>query len=214
MRQAERGDSLEKFCGWVRANSIGKMRWGTLTPAATKLKAFLAAALLAHVHALSLLPSPLPPPLLTSLPPTYTLAAGGATHLPGDSSASAARDPRAWASETKESAEQAAFYLRVLLDVIKVTHDVEDEAVPLEFVCPLSTLVMQVGGVGGGDTGGRRGGRAGNGVGVLGSVDGVAKRSGEQVRSTCMRGRECVCVCVCACGSHGMLPCARACRPH
>jgi hypothetical protein len=95
-------------------------------------------------------------------------AAPADAKAPSDSGAAAAAaggggggELRAPGAETRESAELSAYYLRVLLDVIRVAHDVDDEDVPLEYLCPLSTLIMHVSAAAGGGVRGRDGGHVG-----------------------------------------------------
>jgi hypothetical protein len=71
-------------------------------------------------------------------------AAAGAAAPSAEAAAAAAMELRAPGAETRETAELSAYYLRVLLDVIRACHDVDDENVPLEYLCPLSTLIMHV----------------------------------------------------------------------
>ncbi|GBF97349.1 hypothetical protein Rsub_10996 [Raphidocelis subcapitata] len=56
--------------------------------------------------------------------------------------AAAAAQLPAPGAETRESAELSAYYLRVMLDVLRLANEAEEENVPLEFLCPLSTLIM------------------------------------------------------------------------
>lgn len=120
-----------------------------------EIRTLRAYAVAAAVESASAPPSAPPSKAASPLP-------GGAPGL-GAAAAAAALQLPAPGAETRESAELSAYYLRVMLDVVRLANEAEEENVPLEFLCPLSTLIMHVSGGGGmgvpaGWVGGRGGG--------------------------------------------------------
>ena len=71
-------------------------------------------------------------------------SAGAGAAVDAAAAALSGLELRAPGAETRAAAEASAYHLRVLLDVVRSAHDVEEDDVPLEYVCPLSTLIMHV----------------------------------------------------------------------